>query len=187
LGGVVDVDEFVANEVGWQQLLLVGGPGERRRDDVPAIGHIAKPADRRHHRALSRDREFYRRATDCVGLLDIGFGGNVACRPQEVIGNRPMALAAQLRAYQVGNEWRYPAQLCMAKGVLQARSREELSVWSFDPFRHGDNALVVSRQSLLDFAEKALLIELDLGQQQDVWSIAFVIGGERTSGGCPAG
>ena len=41
----------------------------------------------------------------------------MARRAQKVIGNRPMALAAELCAYQVADEGRDPAQLCMAEGV----------------------------------------------------------------------
>jgi hypothetical protein len=59
----------------------------------------------------------FHRAADGVGLLDIGFGGNMARRAQEVIGNRPMALAAELCAYQVADEGCDPAQLRMAEGV----------------------------------------------------------------------
>src|ERR1700751_268970 len=74
----------------------------------------------------------------------------------------------------------------MSEGVRQARRREELFVWSLDPFRHSDNTVVVPRQSLLDLGQKTPLIEHDLGQQQYVWSITFVFGGERASGGDPA-
>src|SRR5271169_3542974 len=148
---------------GGQQLLLVGDLRERRRDDVPAIGRIAKPADRGHHCVSPVNREFHRRATDSVGLPDICLGGNVAGRALEVIGNRPMAPAAELRAYQTGDDRRDPAQLGMAEGVLDARRREELSVWSLDSFRHGNNALVVPLQGFLNFGKEPLFIEDDLG------------------------
>src|SRR6516162_2199886 len=63
-GRVSDAKAVGADEIGRQQLLLVGDLGERCGDDVPAVGYIAEPADPRHHRVLSGDREFYRRATD---------------------------------------------------------------------------------------------------------------------------
>jgi hypothetical protein len=57
-------------------------------------------------------------ARPTVGLLDIGLGRNVACRPLEVISHGPVAPAAELRAYQVGDHWSNPTQLRMAEGVL---------------------------------------------------------------------
>src|SRR6516165_6322162 len=64
-----DAKTVLSDKVGRQQLFLVGDLRERCGDNVPAIGCIAEPADRRHHRALPGDREFDRRATDRVGLL----------------------------------------------------------------------------------------------------------------------
>jgi ABC transporter substrate binding protein len=64
---------------------VIESPRNQPARNVPVIRRVAEPADRRHHRARSGDCEFHPRATDCVGLLDIGFGGNVACRSLEVI------------------------------------------------------------------------------------------------------
>ena len=46
--------------------------------------------------------------------------------------------------------------------------RKKLAIGSLDPFRDGDNAVAVSRQSLLDLGQEPLLIERDLGQQQNM-------------------
>src|SRR5689334_12002324 len=74
----------------------------------------------------------------------------------------------------------------MAKGILGTR-RQKRSIWSPGPFRHSDDAVVVSLQSLVYLGKKPLLIKWNLRQQQDVWSIAFLLGGERTGGGRPTG
>ena len=65
-------------------------------------------------------RQFHRGLANGIGLLDIGFRGNVARRPLQIVGHRPMALVTELRSDQVGYDRRYPAQLCMAEGVLHA-------------------------------------------------------------------
>ena len=49
----------------------------------------------------------------------------MACRALEVIRNRPMAFVPELRADQVGDQWRDPAQLCMAEGVSSTRTPRE--------------------------------------------------------------
>src|SRR5262249_14193392 len=101
--------------------------------------------------------------------------------------NSPMTFAAELCADQFRDEWRRSPQLRMAEGVLRARGREELTVWSFDSFRYGNDAVVVSIQSVLHLGQEPHLVERDLGKQQDVWTIAFLDSGERASGGPPAG
>src|SRR5262249_19101441 len=147
---------------------------------------IAQPTDRRHHSALSRDCEFDGHATDCVGLLEVGLGCNVACRPLEVVRESPMALVAKPCRYQAGDERCNATQLRMAKSVLGARSREKLTVRSPDPFRHGDHAVAVTLLSLLHLRQKPRLIERHLGKQQDVWRHVVLISSKRTGGGCPA-
>src|SRR5262249_17093394 len=185
-GGLGNADAVGADEVGGQQLLLVGDLRERRLDDVPAIGSIAKPADRRHHRASSGDCEFHRRTANSVSLLYIGLGGNVARGSLEVIGDGPMALAAEFGAYQLGDEWRHPAQLSMAESGLSARCREELTGRAPGPFRYGDDAVAVPLESLLDPGQEPRLMERNFGQEQYVWSTALLCSGERASSGRPS-
>ena len=80
-----------------------------------------------------------------------------------------------------------PPSWAWPKASFDARCREELAVRSLDAFRHGDDAVAVPRQRVRDLGEEALLIERDLGQQQDVRRVAFRVGGKRAGGGRPAG
>src|SRR6476646_7036736 len=101
----------------------------------------------------------YRRAASVMPKLSLLMksGGNLARGPLEISGHRPVALAAELRGNQVGNEWRNPAELCMAEGIFRGRRREELTVGSLDPFGDRDHAVAVPLQSLLDFGQKPIL------------------------------
>ena len=120
-----------------------------------------------------------------MSLLEIRFGGNVARRPLKIVSHRPMALIAELLTNQVGYDWRNAAQLCMAEGVLYTR-RKKLTIWSLDPFGDRDNAVIVPLRGLLDFGQEPSLVKRNFGKQQNGWSVAFVVGGERASGGHPA-
>src|SRR4051812_33591669 len=94
-----------------------------------------------------------------------------------------MALATKLSGDEVGNARRDAAQLRMAEGILQSRRRKEFPVRSLYPLRYGDDALVVTRQSLLDLGQEAFLVECHLRQQQDMRRIALTFSGKR-GGGC---
>src|SRR4029450_3231841 len=58
-GGLRDAKTVSADELGRQELFLVGDRRERRLDHVPPIGGIADPPDRGHDRVPSGDREFH--------------------------------------------------------------------------------------------------------------------------------
>src|SRR3954449_2297889 len=53
----------------------------------------------------------------------------------------------------------------------------------YHPLRYGDDALVITRQRLLDLGQEMLLIECHLRQQQNMRRIALTFGSER-GGGC---
>src|SRR4029077_6850403 len=72
------------------------------------------------------------------------------------------------------------------KESFKTGGRKNLSVRSLDTLRYGDNALVIPFQCFLDLGQEPLLIERDLGQQQDVRGIALMFSSQRTSGGRPA-
>src|SRR5262249_36894305 len=75
------------------------------------------------------------------------------------------------------------AELRVAESVLEARLGEELSFPVAQALRHRDRAVAVALDDLPDARQEHLLVELDLGEEQDLRCVALLLGGEA-AGGC---
>src|SRR5690606_21421890 len=73
-----DVEAVLANEVVRHELLVVGDIREIRLADHPAIGPARLAHDHGHRAVVALDRELHRGLADCVRLLQVGPGSDVA-------------------------------------------------------------------------------------------------------------
>ena len=98
-----------------------------------------------------------------------------------------MVFVAVRLAHHVGDHRAHSAELRVAEGVLGAGIRQELAVGVVGAFGDHDHAIAVVSHAVLDARQEALLVEGDLGEQDDVWRLARAFAREPARGGDPAG
>jgi hypothetical protein len=99
------------------------------------------------------------RQLDClqaqlVGLLHVGFGGNVACRTLQVVGHGPMHFAPKHLLDPVRDKRCGAFQLRVAEGIARSGRGEERAVGVVAAFGDDDSAVAVFGNQFVDALEE---------------------------------
>ena len=97
-----------------------------------------------------------------------------------------MVLVAQPRLYQVGDHRGATTQLGMAEGVPGAGVGEKPAIRPFHSLGNHDRAIAVPLDRLFDARQERLLVEGNLGKQNDLRRLVMGTPGEPAGGGDPA-
>ncbi len=175
----------LGDEILGHELLHVGHLRQGRLADLPDIGLRRLAHHRGHDGFFALKGKLHARLTQGIGLLHIGFGGQVACRPLQVIGHRPVELVARGILDHVGDHRRRPTELGVAEGVPGPLLGQEFSIRPVATLGHADGAVAELLDLGLDRRQELLLIELHLREQRQDRNA--LIRDQGAGGGDPAG
>ena len=120
-----------------------------------------------------------------VGLLHVGFGGDVAGGALQVVGHGPVEFVAQSFFDHVGDHGCCAAELGVAKGVFAALFGQKRAVGVVAAFGDDDGAVAVFFDQLVHAGEEFLLVKHDFREQDDDGDA--VVFDQTAGSGDPAG
>ena len=121
----------------WHHFFAVGDARQFRFSYFPAIGLIRAPDNRWHHRILACKCHLDCGYTRRIGLLYVGFRGDMTGRTLKIVSNCPMIFDAKIFSDNRRDNGSNTPQLRMAKCVLQALICEKAPVSASNAL--GDN------------------------------------------------